>query len=41
MAAFDRGVAEYFLEGRSKPLKMSATVVGQRRKFWVSEQLKW
>ena len=35
-----RDIARNFLEGGSKSLKMSATMVGWQRKFWVLEWLK-
>ena len=35
-----RGVARNFLEGGSKSSKISVTMVGQRRKFGVVEELK-
>ena len=36
----NKPVARYLLEGGSKSSKMSATMVLQRRKFWVAKQLK-
>ena len=37
----DRGVARNFLEVGLKSSEMSATMVDQKRKIWVVEQLEW